>query len=201
MLLPNDEDIDDAIMHLTTLMSMNLGFDLETEDMKGTPRRMIEAWFEMTRGRFDTDERVKEVLETAFPSSYDEMIVERGLEVVGICPHHFLPIEYTVCIGYIPRPPRRLCVGLSKLARATEILAARPVMQEQWSKDLSDALDRYLRPVGSGVILTARHGCMTCRGVKQRHSEVVTASLSGIFKSDPTVRSEFLAYFHNGGHK
>lgn len=192
-------DLDTAATHMTTLLSMCMGFDLTDPNLKGTPNRIINAWYEMTHGRFNTEARVAEELSVTFPSEYDEMIVERGIEVVSVCPHHFLPVEYTICIGYIPGSPDRQCVGLSKLVRAAEILAARPVLQEQLAKDISETIYKYLSPVGSGAILEARHGCMTCRGVKQRHLKVITSYLSGAFRESATTKAEFLAYYHNGG--
>ena len=65
-------------------------------------------------------------------------------------------------------------------------------MQEQYSRELADALMTNLQPDGVGIYVIGKHGCIGCRGVTQ-DINVVTTVLRGNFLSEPSVKEEFLA--------
>ena len=171
-----------------------LGLDPKINpDTADTPRRYADSMLELLRGS-TLGETIADIMSKTSPAEgYDEMIVSGGIDATGICPHHILPIEYNVVVGYIPSDG--VCLGLSKFARLIELLAARAVLQEQLTMDIVASMITYLKPVGAGVIVRGVHGCMTCRGVKQRNSFTVTTSLYGPMKTDPKCREEFL--FHS----
>jgi len=133
-------------------------------------------------------EGVGKCLEAVFKDCYDEMLVVKGIEVWTLCPHHLLPCEFTVSVGYIPNGK---VLGLSKFARVAVLLGKRPVMQEMYTRELAEVLWSTLGPEGVGVYVIGRHGCMGCRGVKQSQSSVATCVLKGSFKEDGKVREEF----------
>jgi len=122
-----------------------------------------------------------------FPNKYSEMLVVGPIVVWTLCPHHLLPVKLNVTIGYIPNGG---VLGLSKFARIADIMARRPVMQEQYSVELADVLVDKLNPRGVGVSIYGSHGCMTSRGVKQ-HAEVATSVLKGDFLKEGPTRQEF----------
>ncbi len=124
-----------------------------------------------------------------FEDGYNQMLVKRGIEVWTLCPHHLLPCQFMVTIGYIPD---RKVLGLSKLSRVAEVIAKRPIMQEAYSGELADILMHRLVPLGVAVYIVGTHGCMASRGVRQ-HSKVVTSVIRGVFESQPETRAEFLA--------
>jgi GTP cyclohydrolase I len=43
-------------------------------------------------------------------------------------------------------------------------------------------------------IIDAKHLCVNCRGIKDTASSTITAELSGIFRTNPITRQEFLHY-------
>lgn len=192
MNMPTENSKTIIAEHFSSIIK-ELGLDLSDPNLSDTPNRYAKALLEMCRGLVDTDGQIREVMKVAFPTDYDEMVVVRGIESVGICPHHFLPVLYDSVVGYVPNP-KGLVVGLSKLPRIVEILSARPVLQEDLAVDISDTLGKYLNPLGVGVLLVGRHGCMQCRGVKMRDSDTVTTRLVGCFKEELKVKEEFLAY-------
>ena len=49
-----------------------------------------------------------------------------------------------------------------------------------------------LKPEGVGVVMEARHLCMTMRGVEKLNSVATTSSMLGTFRKDVKTRSEFL---------
>jgi len=165
-----------------------MGIDRADPNFTETPQRIAKSWVEMSRGLWAKDD-VKEILSKTFPSNYDQMIVERNIDVVGLCPHHFLPVIMTVHIGYIPNE-KGTVLGISKLARLARILGARPVLQEDLPEDITKCIEHYLEPAGCGVIVIGKHACMQCRGVYAKDADVVTSVLKGNFQ-EHAIRDEF----------
>ena len=147
-------------------------------------RRLVE---EMCWSPGRIEEEVEKCLKAVFDDGYDEMLVSEPTSVWTFCPHHILPCNFQVHIGYIPS---KGVLGLSKFTRIAEILGKRPIMQESYSRELADTLWKGLEPEGVGVFVRGEHGCMSCRGVKQRIG-VSTTVLRGSFKEDGIVRQEF----------
>ncbi|MBU1067914.1 GTP cyclohydrolase I, partial [Patescibacteria group bacterium] len=131
----------------------------------------------------------------SFEEAYSEMLVEGPISVWTFCPHHLLPCHFDVHIGYIPNGR---VLGLSKFSRISEILAKRPVMQEQYTREVANCIEKHLKPEGVGVYVIGKHGCMRCRGVKQEETSVKTATLRGSFMEDPSVRYEFYQIVKGG---
>jgi GTP cyclohydrolase I len=83
--------------------------------------------------------------------------------------------------------------GLSKLARAVEILAKRPQLQERITASVADVIMSKLQPYGVMIIIEAEHMCMTMRGVKKPGSKTMTTAVRGVFAEDANKRAEVLA--------
>jgi GTP cyclohydrolase I len=58
---------------------------------------------------------------------------------------------------------------------------------------VADELDKRLSPLGAACIITAHHGCMGIRGVKQLDAVMTTSSLRGRFRDSDTTRAELMA--------
>jgi GTP cyclohydrolase I len=155
------------------------------ENTPGRVARMYQEFFE------HIDEDPADVLQVTFREPYDEMVAVRGVPFFSICEHHFLPFIGTADIVYIPKGGR--IVGASKLARAVDIAASRPQLQERLTSQIADALMRCLDPFGALVRLQATHLCMTLRGVKKPDAMLVTSALRGIFHREKASRDEALA--------
>lgn len=159
----------------------------DSEDLKGTPGRVLKAFREMTSG-YGQD--ASEILSTVFEQPFDEMVMLRGIRFTSLCAHHLLPFSGTATVAYIPNGK---VVGLSKLARLVDCYAKRLQLQEQLTMQVSKALMLYLPGCrGAGCIIEAQHSCLGCRGARQPDALMVTSSLEGCFKDDSTCRNEFL---------
>ncbi len=162
----------------------------ETElggDTRRTPARVADAWSgEIVSGYRADPERI---LTTTFPAREHDMVVVRDLPFVSVCVHHLLPFHGTAHVAYLP--DGRL-VGLSKIARAVDALSRRLQLQERLTRQVVEALDRALRPLGAACRMEAEHLCMTIRGARKRGTRVVTSSYSGAFARSPALRAEFL---------
>ena len=83
--------------------------------------------------------------------------------------------------------------GISKLARVVEAYARRLQIQEKMTAQIANTIQQVLRPKGVAVIVEARHGCMTTRGVHKTGVTMMTSRMLGAFRDDPALRSELMA--------
>ena len=120
-------------------MAHKYGLDTTDINFKDTPARVSRMYDEIFSGIQDTDRQIQDILNSSFPSDYDQMILLRDVEVFSMCPHHFLPVHYHISVAYVPSE-KGYVLGLSKLARLVEVLAKRPVLQEQLTKDIAEHL-------------------------------------------------------------
>lgn len=165
-----------------------LGLSLEDAGLKGTPRRMAQAYADLLTPReFDL---------TTFPNDdgYDELVLVRDIPVASVCEHHLLPFHGRAHVGYLPSDR---ILGLSKLARLVEMHAHGAQVQERLTKQIADWLDTRLHPRGVGVVIEAEHMCMTLRGVEAAGARTVTSTLLGALRSDARSRAEFLNLVHS----
>jgi len=165
-----------------------IGDDPNREGLKETPDRVIRSYKELFSGYGQKPEDVIKVFEDG---ACDEMVIARGIEFVSFCEHHMLPFLGTAHIAYIPNGK---VIGVSKLVRLLEIYARRLQIQERLCQQVTKSLDDHLKPKGSACILTAKHLCMSCRGVGKQRSEMVTSSLTGVFREQGNMaRQELLS--------
>ena len=165
-----------------------IGLDLTDQHLVDTPSRVARAYAEIFSGLDNTEEQVEKILSTSFSSDIDEMILVKDILVFSMCPHHFLPVVYHVDIAYIPNGR---VLGLSKLPRIAEVLAKRPVIQEDITVDIAEALMK-IGALGVAVRVRGDHFCMKMRGEKKPDSSVITSCMKGVFLEDQNTRNEFL---------
>jgi GTP cyclohydrolase I len=167
-----------------------LGANLEHEQLRETPRRMIDAYAELL-----TPQPFRA---TTFPNDdgYDELVLVRSIPFHSLCMHHMLPFHGTAHIGYLPG---ERIVGLSKLARMVELFARDLQLQERLTTQIAGWVQEHLEPKGVGVVLEAEHLCMSLRGVQKFGATTVTSALHGLVRDDPRTRQEFLALTTRSG--
>lgn len=163
------------------------GLDIINNNFKDTPKRVARAYYEIFTG-INSSLTVSELLRGSFPSHYTGMVIGEGIHCFSMCPHHLLPVEYVVNVGYIPN---NKTVGISKLSRVVELLAKQPELQETFTENIACSLDEGLKPKGVIVQVRGRHLCMAMRGVNQRTSWTLTSSIKGLFE-EQKVREEFM---------
>lgn len=163
----------------------SIGEDPQRDGLLDTPKRFVKALTEMTEG-YKQD--YKEILSTCFDVPYDEMVILKNIHFTSLCEHHLLPFIGFASIAYIPS---NKVVGLSKLARLVHCFARRLQVQERLTSQIAEAILEVLQPEGVAVIISAKHQCMSCRGLRQSGGDMVTSSMLGQFR-DHAVRDEFL---------
>lgn len=172
-------------------MSEKYGLDLRDDNFTGTPNRVMKMFDELFSGMQNTEEQIKEILDSSFPSDYNQMVMLKNVETFSMCPHHFLPVHYFISMAYIPSKTGKV-LGISKLARLAEILSRRPVLQEQLTEDITKYLMEIKGSEGAACIVKGTHYCMVMRGIKKANAATITSSLKGAFYDDSTARQEFI---------
>lgn len=162
-----------------------VGEDPGRDGLRETPARVVKALLEMTGGY---DESPETILAKTFDEQSDELIVLRGIDFHSTCEHHLLPFHGVAHVGYLPGS----VVGISKLARLVHCFARRLQIQERMTQQIAQAIETHLDARGVGVILSAHHLCMGCRGVRLPSTQLVTSAMLGTLRNDPGTRAEFL---------
>lgn len=166
---------------------MVVGENPEREGLRETPRRVVKSLLEMTAGY---RQYPAEILSTTFDEPTDEIVLVQGIRFTSLCEHHLLTFVGTAAVGYLPG---KRVVGLSKIARLVECYARRLQVQERMTRQIAEAIQKHLDPLGVGVVVKAHHSCMGCRGIRQQDAEMMTSSMLGSFRENSDTRSEFLS--------
>ncbi|KAJ8599358.1 hypothetical protein CTAYLR_007009 [Chrysophaeum taylorii] len=165
-----------------------LGEDPTREGLVKTPRRMAELLIECTQGY---EQQLGDVINGAvFHEDYREMVIVKDIKIFSLCEHHVVPFHGVCHIAYIPRSK---VLGLSKLARISDMYARRLQVQERLTTQIAHAVRDAIQPLGVGVVIEAQHMCMAMRGARQPSSTTITSSVLGCFQSDSRTRAEFFA--------
>lgn len=178
----------DVIEEAFTTIWKTLGMDLSDDSLCETPKRMAkmyvnEIYFGLKEENFPKCTTVENKMK------YDEMVIERNVNVQSNCEHHGVVIDGFATVAYIPN---NRVLGLSKINRIVEYFSKRPQIQERLTEQIYHALQFILETDNIGVVLHAKHYCVAARGVEDTGSTTMTSKLGGCFKSDPSVRSEFM---------
>ena len=186
--MPIAEPMDTArIRAAVREIIIGVGEDPDREGIRDTPRRVADMYAEVFAG---LREDPADVLRVGFEEGHQEMVIVKDIPFYSMCEHHFLPVHGVAHVGYIPNGR---VVGLSKLARAVEILARRPQLQERLSSQLADVIMETMAPQGVAVVISAEHLCMTMRGIRKPGSLTVTSAMRGVFQRGSATRAEFMS--------
>ena len=184
--VPSEVGQEEMIEAVRTLL-LGVGEDPEREGLLKTPKRVAEALRFLTSGYTQS---LEELLNGAiFDEGHNEMVLVRDISVFSMCEHHMLPFMGRVHVAYIPN---QKVVGLSKLARISEMYSRRLQVQERLTRQIAEAVQTILEPKGVAVVMEASHMCMTMRGVQKPGAWTVTSAMLGVFQDEQKTREEFL---------
>jgi len=183
-------EIEKSFSHIMQV----LGLDLDDDSLRETPNRVAKMYINEIFWGLDYE---------AFPKcttvnnkmKYNEMVVERNINVQSNCEHHFVVIDGLATVAYVPKDK---VLGLSKINRIVEYFAKRPQIQERLTEQIFHALQFILGTDDVAVRIDAQHYCVKSRGVEDTGSSTVTSRLGGGFKTDPAARSEFYQIARQG---
>lgn len=163
-----------------------IGEDPDRDELKATPLKVAEAYAEFFKG-VGVDE--KSALSDTFAAEHNDVVILKDIDFVSICEHHLLPFTGVAHIAYLPDDR---VVGLGRLPRLVEIIAARPQLQENLTAQIADALESGLGTQGVVVVVQARHHCVVSRGARQPEANTITVATRGCY-AEPVARAEVMA--------
>jgi GTP cyclohydrolase I len=170
-----------------------IGEDVTRSGLQQTPARVAESYEEFFGGlALDAAEPLRESVPLG--ESEAETVLLRDVHFQSMCEHHLLPFLGVAHLAYLPRDR---VVGLGRLAKVVEILAARPQLQERLTEEIADTIVDALDPRGVLVVLDAQHACVTTRGAHQTDASTVTIASRGEL-GDPVARAELITLIGRG---
>lgn len=164
------------------------------QGLEKTPQRVYKALSELYGGyQVDIGELLTQATfggeDDPILGSHSQLVLVRNIPFYSNCEHHMVPFFGTADVGYIPNGR---VVGLSKLPRLVDALARRLQVQERLTDDITHYLDQHLEPKGAMAVIRAEHLCMCSRGIKKPGSFTITSSITGVFRTNPSAKEEFL---------
>ena len=183
-IMANQEKVEQAVYQLLEA----LGENPEREGLLDTPKRVAKMYAEMFSG---LNEDPKDQFTAVFSEVHDEVVLVKDIPFYSMCEHHLVPFYGKAHVAYLPSGDK--VTGLSKLARAVEVAARRPQLQERLTDQVATALEEALNPRGVFVMVEAEHMCMTMRGIKKPGSKTITTVAKGLYKEDREERKEILS--------
>lgn len=184
------EGLDDLAGHYRHVLQL-LGEDPNREGLEKTPMRVAKAMQVLTRGY--TQDPHKVLTDALFAEKYDQMVIVKDIDFFSMCEHHMLPFYGKAHVAYIPNG---YITGLSKVARVVDIFSHRLQVQERLTQQIKDCIQDTLQPLGTMVVIEAKHMCMQMRGIEKQNSITTTSAFSGAFNQAKT-REEFMDLVHS----
>ena len=188
LLKPDSEKIEKIAFHFGEIMDL-LGLDRSDESLNGTPLRVAKMYVQEVFKGLKPDEKPEVKL---FPNTYDynEMLIEKDVQVQSYCEHHFVPIVGKAHVAYIPNGS---VIGLSKINRIVRYFSKRPQVQERLTEQIAEELKSVLQTNDVAVVVDSHHMCVSSRGIEDGDSSTQTFHYSGVFKTNHQTRNEFLS--------
>ena len=176
--------IRDAMTQVATA----LGLDLKDDSLQETPHRIAKMYVDeifsgLNYESFPKISLIKNKMNT------EEMIKVKAVKVISTCEHHFVTIDGLANVAYLPG---KKIIGLSKVNRIVSFFAQRPQVQERLTQQILVALQTLLDTRDVAVFIDATHYCVKARGIMDASSRTETSALGGLFKSDQSLRDNFL---------
>ena len=179
------DGLDELAVHYKDILGL-LGEDPQREGLQKTPMRVAKAMQILTRGYSQDAHKV--LTDALFEEKYSQMVIVKDIDFFSMCEHHMLPFYGKVHVAYIPSG---YITGLSKIARVVDIYSHRLQVQERMTQQIKDCIQQTLHPMGTMVVIEAKHMCMQMRGVEKQNSITTTSDFSGAFNQAKT-REEFM---------
>lgn len=186
----DEEKIESIQYHFKKIME-EMGLDLTDDSLSGTPYRVAKMYVkELFYGLNPANKPKLSTFDNKY--GYKKMLVEQNITIDSSCEHHFLPIIGQAHIGYYPTEK---VIGLSKINRLVDYYAHRPQVQERLAIQILNDLQNILNTKDVIVVITAKHLCVSSRGIKDKNSFTTTIEYGGCY-AKKNNRKEFLNLIH-----
>jgi len=170
-------------------IATTLGLDLNDDSLCETPHRIAKMYVDEIFAGLDYANFPKiTVIENKM--GVEEMIKISDISLTSTCEHHFITIDGTARVAYIPK---NKIIGLSKINRMVRFFAQRPQVQERLTRQVLIALQTLLQTDDVAISIDATHYCVKSRGIMDSNSHTQTTALGGVFRDKHKTRAEFLS--------
>lgn len=148
------------------------------EVLQNTPKRARKMFDELLEGMKYSNEQIVEMYNKTFITNSETKlcgtaVVERDIDIVSICEHH-MALMYGMKVDIVYVPTKNKVIGLSKLARISELVGKRFQLQERIGDEIVWILSKILETPNIMVRVRSKHSCCSYRGVKNVNMETIT---------------------------
>lgn len=196
--VPNWDKVDEALKNNVKILHEELGWFNE-EELENTPIRIRKFYQEWKKNsEYDKFTTFDNGGKRGTKTKYDQLVVLNDITLHSMCSHHMLGFNGTANIAYLPGEK---VIGVSKLSRIVKKVASRPQIQEGLTAEVAEELFNILKPRFLYVKMKAGHSCMSCRGVGEQNTKMVTTSVQYdkkdkmMVKNWITIKEEALRLF------
>ncbi len=184
--LSDDEKRARIAAAMTDIMD-TLGLDRSDDSLADTPARIAKMYVNEIFGGLDYRNFPKiTVIENKM--QLNQPVQVSDISLTSTCEHHFVTIDGTATVSYIPKDT---VIGLSKLNRLVGFFAQRPQVQERLTQQVLVAIQTLAGTEDVAVTINATHYCVKARGIRDTSSYTRTSALGGQFLTDPLLRQDF----------
>ena len=177
-----------------------LGEDPTREGLLETPGRVAHMYAEVFAGIGLTNHEIGEMFNKTFAEeSFEDqessglkhdMVVVRDIDAFSFCEHHMaLMYDMKVTVAYLPV---ERVIGLSKIARITDMVCRRLQLQERIGSDIAEIMSEVTGSPDVAVLIEGRHSCMTARGIKKPGALTYTQTLRGRFNTEEDLLMQLM---------
>ena len=115
----SDEEKIIIIESLFSKIMIQLGLDLKDNSLKDTPKRIAKMYVKEIFSGLNKKNKPKiSLFDNEF--GYKKMLIQKDINLISICEHHFLPFVGHAHLGYISNGK---IIGLSKLNRLVKFFS------------------------------------------------------------------------------
>jgi GTP cyclohydrolase I len=185
------EEVEENMSVLLRSLIIDVDNDHNT---KGTAKRVAKMYLqEVFKGRYLERPQI-----TDFPNAkhLDEIYSLGPITIRSACSHHLVEIEGQCWVGIVPS---ERVIGISKFSRLVDWICSRPHIQEEMVIMLADEIESLISPVGLGIVIKAKHHCMTWRGVKETSNTMVNSVVRGSLRENASMKKEFFDLIQGQG--
>lgn len=176
-----------------------LGDNPDREGLKDTPTRVAKMYEEIFEGISYTNDELAEMFCKTFECNLtkdegnSDIVFMKDIEVFSHCEHHLaLMYNMKVAVAYVPNGK---ILGLSKIARISDMVARRLQLQERIGTDIAEIIQKVTDSTDVAVIIEGEHGCMTTRGIKKPGTKTITTTFRGRFNTDSILYNKLMMLY------
>ncbi|QJR81399.1 GTP cyclohydrolase I FolE [Alteromonas pelagimontana] len=183
----SDEDKRSRIEAAMSDIMDTLGLDRRDDSLSDTPKRIAKMYVDEIFSGLDY-RKFPKITQIENKMQLDQPVQVSDISLVSTCEHHFVTIDGTASVSYIPK---HTVLGLSKINRLVGFFAQRPQVQERLTQQVMVAIQTLTGSDDVAVSINATHYCVKARGIRDTHSYTRTSALGGKFTTDADLRREF----------